>query len=58
MDEEGVRQVGVVVVGVLTPTIQNVLYQFQYDILLSLVWGLVIGLLGSWLLAITSRSKC
>ncbi|WP_234410456.1 sensor histidine kinase [Caldalkalibacillus mannanilyticus] len=51
MDEEGVRQVGVVVVGVLTPTIQNVLYQFQYDILLSLVWGLVIGLLGSWLLA-------
>lgn len=51
MDEEGVKQVGVVVVGILAPTFQALLLEYQNDILLSLVWGLAIGLLGSWLLA-------
>ncbi len=51
MDEEGIRQVGVVVVGILAPTFQALLLEYQNDILLSLVWGLAIGLLGSWLLA-------
>lgn len=51
MDEEGIKQVGVVVVGLLTPTFQALLMQYQSDILLSLIWGLVIGLLGSWVLA-------
>jgi two-component system sensor histidine kinase DctS len=51
MDEEGVQQVGVAVVGILTPTFQALLLQYQNDILLSLIWGLMIGLLGSWLLA-------
>jgi two-component system sensor histidine kinase DctS len=51
MDEEGVNQVGVAVVGLLTPTFQALLLQYQNDIFLSLIWGLMIGLLGSWLLA-------
>lgn len=51
MDEEGIKQVGVVVVGILTPTIQALLVQYQNDLLLSLLWGLMIGLVGSFLLA-------
>lgn len=51
MDEEGIRQVGVAVVGILTPTFQSLLKQYQGDLLWSLVWGLLIGLAGSFLLA-------
>jgi two-component system, CitB family, sensor histidine kinase DctS len=51
MNEEGVKQVGVAVVGVLTPTFQALVDQYRNDILLSLIWGLLIGLLGSLLLA-------
>ncbi|OLS37301.1 sensor histidine kinase [Bacillus sp. MRMR6] len=51
MNEGGVKQVGVVVVGVLTPTFHALVAQYRNDILLSLVWGLLIGLLGSLLLA-------
>ena len=51
MDEEGIKQVGVAVVGILAPTIQALLVQYQFDILLSLIWGLAIGLIGSFLLA-------
>jgi two-component system, CitB family, sensor histidine kinase DctS len=51
MDEEGVQQVGVAVVGILTPTLQSLVAQYQNEILLSLIWGLLIGLLGSLFLA-------
>lgn len=51
MNEEGVKQIGVAVVGILTPTFQALVEQYRNDILLSLVWGLLIGLLGSLLLA-------
>jgi two-component system sensor histidine kinase DctS len=51
MDEEGTVQVGVSVVGILTPTFQSLVAQFRNDILLSLLWGLLVGLFGSLFLA-------
>ncbi|WP_236838823.1 ATP-binding protein [Caldalkalibacillus salinus] len=50
MDDDGTEQVGVAVVGILTPTFQSLLMQYQNDLLLSLVWGLLVGLIGSWVL--------
>ncbi|WP_223292311.1 ATP-binding protein [Salipaludibacillus neizhouensis] len=51
MDEEGIKQVGVAVVGVLTPTFQAMITQYSNDLLLLLIWGLLLGLIGSFLLA-------
>ncbi len=49
--DEGNRQVGVVVVGILTPTVSKILSQIRFDMYLSLVAGIVIGAIGSVLLA-------
>lgn len=51
MDSEGVDQIGVAVVGILSPTFQSLVSEYQVDLLFSLVWGLLIGLIGSWFLA-------
>jgi two-component system sensor histidine kinase DctS len=51
MDEEGVVQIGVSVVGILTPSFESLVAQYKSDILLSLIWGLLIGLVGSLFLA-------
>ena len=51
MDQEGVRQIGVAVIGILSPTFQSLLADYQNDLFISLIWGLLIGLVGSWLLA-------
>ncbi len=51
MDNEGVDQVGVAVVGILSPTFQSLVSEYQNDLLFSLFWGLLIGLIGSWFLA-------
>src|SRR5699024_3693461 len=51
MEKEGVDQIGVAVVGILVPTFQTLLSEYQYNLYISLFWGLLIGLLGSWLLA-------
>lgn len=51
MDREGVEQLGVAVVGILAPTFQTLLGEYQSDLVASLLWGLLIGLIGSWLLA-------
>ncbi|RKQ35800.1 ATP-binding protein [Oceanobacillus halophilus] len=51
MNVEGVEQVGVAVVGILSPTFQSLLKEYQYDLSLSLIWGLLIGLIGAWFLA-------
>lgn len=51
MNEEGVEQVGVAVVGILSPTFQSLIQVYQKDLLISLYWGLIIGLVGAWLLA-------
>ena len=49
--EEGTRQVGVVVVGVLTPNVIQVLHQVSLEVYSFIVVGLIIGLGGSLLLA-------
>ncbi|MDA8335150.1 MAG: sensor histidine kinase [Peptococcaceae bacterium] len=51
MTDGGTRQIGVVVVGVLTPTRLALFGNIQTQLLLSLVAGLAIGLMGSLLLA-------
>lgn len=51
MDNEGVNQEGVAVVGILSPTFKSLVSEYQNDLLISLVWGLLIGLIGSWFLA-------
>lgn len=48
---EGTRQVGVVVVGILTPTITFLLKNIQTELYYSLGIGLLVGLLGSLYLA-------
>lgn len=49
--DEGHRQVGVVVVGVLTPTIKTILQAIKIEMYSSLGIGLIVGLLGSLFLA-------
>ena len=49
--EEGTRQVGVVVVGILIPTIGFLLRTIQTQLYYSLGMGLIVGLLGSLYLA-------
>ncbi|WP_255551580.1 sensor histidine kinase [Sporosarcina sp. E16_8] len=51
MNEEGVNQVGVVTVGILSPTIQSLIIEYRSDMLLSLFWGLFTGLIGSFFIA-------
>ncbi len=51
MNEEGVNQVGVVVVGILAPNLQELLNVYHHDLLFSLLGGLLIGLIGAWFLA-------
>lgn len=49
--DEGTRQVGVVVVGILTPTISKLLSDIRSRLYVSLFFGLLIGLVGSIYLA-------
>ncbi len=49
--DDGQRQVGVVVVGILTPTIVTLLRSIQIQLYYSMAAGLLIGLLGSLYLA-------
>lgn len=51
MDEEGVKQIGVVSVGILSPTWQSLLNDYKSDILFSLMSGLLIGLIGALFIA-------
>lgn len=51
MDEEGVNQVGVAVVGILAPHLSALIETYQWNLLLSLVGGLLIGFFGAYLLA-------
>lgn len=47
----GREQVGVVVVGMLSPGILDLLHRFRWDLTVSLVAGLALGLVGAYLLA-------
>ncbi len=49
--EEGTRQVGVVVVGILTPTLATIIREIRHELYLSLAMGLFLGMLGSILLS-------
>lgn len=47
MDEEGAKQIGVVVVGALVPTFFNILWDYRADLYLSLLFGSIVGLIGA-----------
>ncbi|WP_066388802.1 ATP-binding protein [Neobacillus mesonae] len=51
MNAEGVKQVGVVTVGIMSPTLQSLILEYQKDMFISLFWGLLIGLIGSFFIA-------
>ncbi|MCG5102177.1 ATP-binding protein [Oceanobacillus alkalisoli] len=51
MDEEGITQVGVAVVGILAPNLKTLLKQYHRNLFFSLLGGLLIGLVGAWFLA-------
>lgn len=49
--EEGTKQVGVVVVGVLTPTFLKTMAEIRFETYLSLIFGLIVGIIGAFFLA-------
>lgn len=51
MTDEGTRQVGVVTVGILVPTISEILQGIRFQLYSSLLVGIVFGLVGSFYLA-------
>ena len=51
MNVDGTKQVGVVNVGILSPKWYHLIQQYQMDIIMSLLWGSLIGFIGSILVA-------
>lgn len=51
MTDEGTRQVGVVTVGILVPTVSEILQGIRFQLYSSLLVGIVFGLVGSFCLA-------
>ncbi|MER2192715.1 MAG: sensor histidine kinase [Solibacillus sp.] len=51
MDENGTKQVGVINVGILSPKWYQLIEEYRFDLFISLLWGIAIGLLGSMLIA-------
>ncbi|UFJ38902.1 sensor histidine kinase [Brevibacillus humidisoli] len=51
MDDEGRKQLGVVVVGIMVPTFLKFMSEYRGDLYLSLFIGTSLGLVGAWLLA-------
>ncbi|MHB1652245.1 MAG: ATP-binding protein [Desulfitobacteriaceae bacterium] len=51
MTDEGTRQVGVVAVGILVPTISEALRSLRFQLYSSLLVGVILGILGSFYLA-------
>lgn len=51
MTDEGTKQVGVVVVGILTPTISKLVHGMRFQLYLSLLAGLIVGIIGAVILA-------
>lgn len=47
MDQEGATQIGVVVVGILVPSLFNILWDYRGDLYLSLFIGSVVGMMGA-----------
>lgn len=51
MDVAGTKQVGVINVGILSPKWYQLIEEYRFDLIISLLWGIAIGLLGSILIA-------
>ncbi len=51
MANEGTKQVGVIVVGILTPTISKLVHGMRFQLYFSLLAGLAVGITGSMVLA-------
>lgn len=51
MNSNATKQVGVINVGIISPKWYNLLGQYQSDILISLFWGLLVGLIGAVFIA-------
>lgn len=51
MNMDGSKQVGVINVGILSPKWYQLVQLYQADIFFSLLWGILIGLIGSVLIA-------
>ncbi|KGR78131.1 histidine kinase [Ureibacillus manganicus DSM 26584] len=51
MNSQATKQVGVVIVGILSPTWFNLLSYYQSDLYISLFWGLLVGVIGAIILA-------
>ncbi len=49
-DTEGFEQIGVVVVGTVLPTFQQLILEHKYDFMISLALGVIVGLFGALLL--------
>lgn len=47
MDEEGAKQMGVVVVGILVPTFVHMVWDYRFDLYLSLALGTIFAVLGA-----------
>lgn len=51
LNEDGTKQVGVINVGILSPKWYHLVKEYRLDIFISLLWGILIGFLGSILIA-------
>ena len=51
MNAEGSKQVGVINVGILSPKWTQLVEEYRADIFFSLLWGMIIGFIGSLLVA-------
>ena len=51
MNPDATKQVGVITVGIITPKWYQLVGEYQLDIFIALFWGLLIGLIGSILIA-------
>jgi two-component system sensor histidine kinase DctS len=57
MDEEGIKQVGVVIVGILTPTFLKMVNEYRQDLYLFIFIGMIVGLIGAWWLAVRIKKQ-
>lgn len=51
MNIDGSKQVGVINVGILSPKWSQLIAEYRFDLFISLLWGIALGLIGSMLIA-------
>jgi len=57
MDQEGEKQVGIVVVGTILPTVNQLIFENKWDLILSITLGVFVGLLGAWFLTTSIKRQ-